>query len=118
MASLVVGTASGVAVLDEERDGTWKVGARLLTGAEVTNLLAEPSGTVLASSRDAGLVRIDVARATATPLGAGTLPQAVRSIAISPADPDVIYAGTNPPRFFAAVTAGRRGTRMPKSTHA
>ncbi|HEV8022853.1 MAG TPA: hypothetical protein VGP41_16375 [Candidatus Lustribacter sp.] len=106
MASLVVGTADGVVILDEDGSGTWNVAARLLPGAEVNNLVAEASGTVLASSRESGLVRIDVERATATPLGAGTLPQAVRSIAISPADPAVIYAGTEPAALFCSRDGG------------
>jgi hypothetical protein len=41
-----------------------------------------------------------------TTLGAGKLPKAVRSIAISPADPDVIYAGTEPVGIFCSRDGG------------
>lgn len=105
MSELLVGTETGLYVLDE-RAGTWNVAARFLENAEVNNLVPEASGTVLATSRDAGLVRLDIDSGTVTPLGAGTLPKAVRSIAISPADPRVIYAGTEPAGIFCSRDGG------------
>jgi hypothetical protein len=105
MTELLVGTDRGLYVVDESGD-TWTVAAHFLNGMEVNNVVRETSGTILASSREAGLVRIDVDRGTVTPLGAGTLPPAVRSIAVSPADPDVIYAGTEPAGIFCSRDRG------------
>jgi hypothetical protein len=105
MGELLVGTEAGLFVL-ADRAGTWEVAARFLDGMDVNTVAQEPQGTVLAASRDAGLVRVDVERASVTPLGAAVLPKAVRSIALSPAEPDVIYVGTEPAGIFSSRDRG------------
>lgn len=105
MSELLVGTDTGLYVLDDGA-GEWEVAARFLDGAEVNNLVQEASGTILASSRDAGLVRIDVKTGSVTPLGTGTFPKAVRSIAISASDPNLMYAGTEPAGIFCSRDGG------------
>jgi len=105
MTQLLVGTETGLFVLDDG-SGSWIETAHLLDGIEVKTIVPEPAGTVLVTSRDAGLLRVDVERAAVTPLGAGTLPKAVRTVAVSPADPAVLYAGTEPAAIFCSRDGG------------
>jgi photosystem II stability/assembly factor-like uncharacterized protein len=105
MTELLVGTDSGLYVLDED-GGAWNVAARFLEGAEINNVVREAAGTVLASSREAGLVRIDVGAGSVTRLGAGTLPSAVRAVAVAPSDPSIIYVGTEPAAIFCSRDGG------------
>ena len=105
MTELLVGTDTGLYVLDED-GGAWNVAARFLEGTEINHVVREASGTVLASSREGGLVRIDVGAGTVTPLGAGTLPTAVRAVAVAPSDPAVIYVGTEPAAIFCSRDGG------------
>lgn len=106
MTQLLVGTEKGLFVLDDGT-GTWKETAHLLDGVEVTNIVPEASGTVLATSGNAGLSRVDVDRGTAVRLGEGTLPQTVRSVAVSPIDPAVVYAGTEPAALYCSRDGGQ-----------
>lgn len=100
-----MGTGTGLFVVAED-GGTWNVAAGFLDGAEINHVVREASGTVLASSREAGLVRIHVASRTVTPLGVGTLPTAVRAVAVAPSDPALIYAGTEPAGIFCSRDGG------------
>jgi hypothetical protein len=101
----IVGTENGVHSLIA-RDGSWQPGPAFLPDVRVSALARESATTVLASSMDHGLFRLDMERGDAVPLGAGTLPKDLRGVTIAPSDPKTIYVACEPAAVWKSSDGG------------
>ncbi|MFQ5875583.1 MAG: hypothetical protein ACE5JL_17545, partial [Dehalococcoidia bacterium] len=98
---LIVGTESGILVL-ERADGSWRKSAGGLDGKFVEKLELTPDGRLFA-----GLPRDGVYKADGSPGSWRRILEAdVRGLAISPHDPSVLFAGTEPASVFRSVDGG------------
>lgn len=102
---LLAATRTGVARASIEADGTWVVD-RPFTHDRVHCLgVGRARGTVVF----AGTERLGVARSDdrgGTWVSCGPLPRPVRSLAVSPHDPDTVYAGVRPAAIFQSTDGG------------
>jgi len=93
---ILAATRNGVARATVDAAGTWSV-ERPLTGQRVHCLAAVPGGggdTVLVGTEDAGVLRSDDRGVTWA--ACGHVDRPVRSLAVSPHDPGLVYAGVRP----------------------
>lgn len=97
-------TGRGIARAARGRGDAWEV-EHLLPGQKVHCLAADPhhAGRVYAGAQE-GLLRSDDGGLTWNP--AGLAGQVIRAVAVSPADPDLLFAGTRPAYVFASRDGG------------
>lgn len=88
----------------ERSGGAWEVSSHL-QGEETTSLASATGGPILVGTQGNGIFRSDDAGASWAASGLDGM--IVKSLAISPADPRVAYAGTKPPRIFKSDNGGR-----------
>lgn len=106
MADLLVGTSDGLFAVSE--NGGWKVNARYLEGSDISQIArAGDPQTFLVASRGGGLARLDMKSGKAEKLGAGVLPDRIRCVAVSPADANTIFVGTEPVGMFVSRDRGK-----------
>lgn len=108
MTDILVGTSDGVFALAE--NGGWRVDARYLEGREISQIARAGDGRFLIAARGGGLTRLDLASGKTEPLGAGVLPDKLRCVAASPADPNTIFVGSEPVGLFASRDGGKSWT--------
>ncbi|MFN2524956.1 MAG: WD40/YVTN/BNR-like repeat-containing protein [Actinomycetota bacterium] len=84
--------------------GSWQV-SRLLKEQETRSLASSRDGLILVGTQGNGVLRSDDAGVSWAPSGLDGM--IVKSLAISPADPRVVYAGTKPPGIFKSGNGGR-----------
>jgi photosystem II stability/assembly factor-like uncharacterized protein len=88
----------------ERTGGSWTVSS-LLKEEATRSLASSKEGLILVGTQGNGVRRSDDAGVSWTPSGLDGM--IVKSLAISPADPRVVYAGTKLPRIFKSENGGR-----------
>lgn len=78
---------------------------------ETRCLASSQGGLILVGTQGNGVLRSDDAGVSWTPSGLDGL--IVKSLAISPADPNVVYAGTKPPKLYKSENGGRDWEELP-----
>src|SRR3954464_6069804 len=95
MVDLLAGTSDGVLVLSET--GGWRIDSRHLQGTDVSQIARTADPPIfLVASRGAGLSRLDIRPGRGGRRGVGVLPDKIRCVAVSPADPKTISVGAEP----------------------
>lgn len=105
MPQALIGTENGVYALVVPA-GDWQIGSAFLPDAQVSALARENSTTVFAATIGAGLYRIDVERGECVPVGAGTLPQRLRGVTVSPCDSKTIFVACEPAAIWMSSDGG------------
>lgn len=94
-----------------ERTGdSWKSTSQL-EGEETRSLASSGEGLILAGTQGNGVLRSEDAGVSWAPSGLDGM--IVKSLAISPADRRIAYAGTKPPRTFKSENGGRHWDELP-----
>ena len=101
MKSLLVGTLDGVFKVVKS-GSTWKIASQTLRGMEVNALVKRPdkSGTFYGGVRGGGVYRTDDAGVSWRRLGENVLSDKIRTLALDPSSPDIVYVGTEPPGLW------------------
>ena len=109
MVDLLVGTGEGLYALAE--GGGWSVEGHYLEDIEISQIARDKAGGgVLVATRGGGLLRLDPRTGASHRLGEDALPEKVRCVAVSPADGDSIYVGTEPVGIFMSEDGGASWT--------
>ena len=107
MNKVYVGTEKGLRILSERDDG-WHVDRTVLGEFEISAVAKQANGkSLLVTTRQGGLFEVEPETGSAQPIGAGVLPKGLRCVAISAADPDCIFVGSEPPSIFKSADGGK-----------
>lgn len=93
----------------ERSGGSWQVSSHL-KDEETRSLASSKPGLILVGTQGNGVFRSDDAGVSWRASGLNGM--IVKSIAVSPADARVVYAGTKPPRLFKSDDGGRHWVEL------
>jgi hypothetical protein len=111
MSNVIVGTENGLFALAEGA-GTWSIAASYLPDKQISVIARENDSSVLASTLGDGLFRVDLAKQTVEPLGAGVMPAKLRGVTISPLGPR-IFVSCEPAAIWTSGDGGKTWTENP-----
>ncbi len=112
---VLVGTREGVAVVERDDGGVWKVASRALSGRHISSIVVEPeSGTIFAGAFFGGLHASTDGGRTWERRDNGIAFEDIFSMSFTKVDGNIrIYAGTEPAHLFYSDDLGANWTEMP-----